>query len=85
MGRSKAELQSFLDQPRQAGPLLRCQRFGIGKQGIVDIKSGLHEPTIQISVYYVNLQQLLDENPDRMLKFRNWHQAAIASCSYVAR
>ena len=42
MGRSKAELQSFLDQSRQAGPLPSGQRFGIGKQGIVDVESGLH-------------------------------------------
>jgi hypothetical protein len=54
MRRSKAELQSFLNQSRQASSLPRSQRFCIGKQGIIDIESGLHQTTIQNSVYRVN-------------------------------
>ncbi len=52
-------MQSFLDQSRQAGLLLRGQRLGIGKQGIVNVESGFHGVTIQISVLPVNHQEFL--------------------------
>ena len=38
---AKAQLQPFFDDLRQARAVLRCQRLGVGEQGVIQIESGL--------------------------------------------
>jgi hypothetical protein len=47
-------LQPFFDQSRETCPLPRSEGFCIHQQGIINVESGLHSTTIQISVYIGN-------------------------------
>ena len=49
--RAKAQMKALFDQPRQAGPLMRCQGLGLREELVVDVESGLHAAIIQISVH----------------------------------
>lgn len=38
----EAQLQAFLDQARESGPLLGGQCLGLGRPGVVNVEHGLH-------------------------------------------